>query len=239
MLRTWAEPIGGKLPHRVLPELVFAERMWSGDEQLALSVPNGPALFAPARPHARPEDAQSAAEWSEIAVALIVLQRHTHQQLTMPHGLSGSEALAIKSAAELVEKGTAEISWDQLRISGPVVPLQGGAAILVYQPLKITYDDATIEFDVTMQQECDAVEAVEVTAEYIVVRPQNGAPVRRTLVPRGDYDYRVMSRPLNSASNGAADLEHLTVPELRSLARERGLVGYSRLLKAQLIASLA
>jgi hypothetical protein len=43
-LSTWAAPLGGKLPHRVLPELQFAQWLWSGKHATALSVPNGPAL---------------------------------------------------------------------------------------------------------------------------------------------------------------------------------------------------
>ena len=159
-LSTWATPLGGKLPHKVLPELRFAQRLWSGRHATALSVPNGPALVSATRPPARPADADEAEQWAEIALALTILQRFSIQQLKMPHKLSAKEWHTIRSAAELVVHGKAEREWEDFRIISPVVPLDGAAAILAFQPLKIAYDNRTFELDATIRQECDMVEAV-------------------------------------------------------------------------------
>lgn len=244
-LSTWAVPIGGKLPHRVLPELRFAERLWSGQHRVALSVPNGPALVNAEQPPARSDDAKGAELWADIALALSVLQRFTLQQLKMPHKLGAKESHTIRSAAELVLNGTTERTWEDFRIVSPTMPLDGLAAIRAFQPLRISYDDQTFDLDATIRQDCDAVEAVEVTSEYIVVRPKDGAKLRQTLVQRGDYDYRVLAKPVSVSEQidynasptirGRDDLMRLSVRELRSLARQRGVTRYTRLRKADLV----
>jgi Rho termination factor, N-terminal domain len=248
-LSTWAAPLRGKLPHRVLPELEFAQRLWSGKHAVALSVPNGPALVKATRPPARPDDANEAQQWAEIAAALTVLQRFSLQQLKMPHKLSAREWHTIRSAAELTINNTAERDWENFRIVSPAMPLDGPAAILAYQPLRIAYDNQTVELDATIRQECDLVEAVEVTAEYILVRPKDNAKLRQSLVARSELDYRVLAKPLGGTEPGRSlgpivpasmpstrdNLARLSVPELRSMAREQGLTGYSNLRKADLV----
>lgn len=250
-LNSWEVSIGGKLPHRVLPELRFAQRLWSGQHKVAISVPNGPALVNAEQPPARPEDAKSAELWANIAHALSVLQRFTFQQLKMPHKLSAKESHTIRSAAELVINGAAERTWEDFRIVSPTMPLNGAAAIIAFQPLRIAYDDQTFDFDVTIRQECDMVEAVEVTADYIVVRPKDGAKLRQSLVARSEYDHRVLSRPLDDPNQNTPmgsgsqvvyrtrdDLLRLSVRELRTLARQSGVTGYSRLRKMDLVGLL-
>jgi hypothetical protein len=244
-LSTWAVPIGGKLPHRVLPELRFAERLWSGQHRVALSVPNGPALVKAEQPPARSDDAKEAEVWADIAIALSVLQRFTLQQLKMPHELGAKESHTIRSAAELVLKGTAERTWEDFRIVSPTMPLDGVAVIRAFQPLRISYDDQTFDLDATILQDCDAVEAVEVTSEYIVVRPKDGAKLRQTLVQRSDFDYRVLAKPVPASLEigcnasptirGRDDLVRQSVRELRLLARQRGVTRYARLRKAELV----
>jgi len=248
-LSTWQAPLSGKLPHRVLPELQFAQRLWSGKHATALSVPNGPALVKAKQPPARPEEAAEAEQWAEIAFALTVLQRFSITQLKMPHKLSGKEWHTIRSAAELVVHGKAEREWEDFRIVSPVVPLDGTAAILAFQPLKIVYDNQTFELDATIRQECDMVEAVEVTTEYIVVRPKGDAKLRQSLVARSENDYRVLAKPLASVKDRSPELADpeltrdsltgLTVPQLKCLARDAGIAGYSKLRKADLIYKLS
>ncbi|WP_082958845.1 Rho termination factor N-terminal domain-containing protein [Mycobacterium sp. E3198] len=251
-LSTWAVPLQGKLPHRVLPELEFAQRLWSGKHAAALSVPNGPALVKATRPPARPDDANGAAQWAEIAAALAVLQRFSLRQLKMPHKLSAREWHTIRSAAELTINNTAEVDWENFRIVSPAMPLDGPAAILAYQPLRIAYDNQTFELDATIRQECDLVEAVEVTSEFILVRPRDNAKLRQSLVARSELDYRVLAKPLGGVDPGTVlgpsvarstqgvrgELTRLSVGELRSIARERGLTRYSKLRKAELVEAL-
>lgn len=250
-LSTWAAPIRGKLPHKVYPKLRFAQRLWSGEHATALSVPNGPALVKAKRPPARPDEADEARRWAEIAFALTVLQRLSIEQLKMPHTLSAKESHTIRSAADLVINGKAEREWEDFRIVSPVVPLDGAVAILAFQPLKITYDNQTFELDATVRQECDMAEAVEVTPEHIIVRPKNNAKLRQTLVARGEHDYRVLSKPASYDEDKSCELTNpkpvrhirqsllqLSVPELKALARVGGIAGYSRLRKADLIEAL-
>lgn len=248
-LSTWPAPLHGKLPHRVYPELRFAQRLWSGKHGTALSVPNGPALVQAKHPPARPEEAAEAEQWAEIAFALTVLQRFSITQLKMPHKLSGKEWHTIRSAAELVVHGKAEREWEDFRIVSPVVPLDGTAAILAFQPLKIAYDNQTFELDATIRQECDMVEAVEVTTKYIIVRPKGNAKLRQSLVARSENDYRVLSKPLASDEDGPRELADpkptrdslmgLSVPQLKRLAQEAGMAGYSKFRKADLINKLS
>jgi hypothetical protein len=129
------------------------------------------------------------------------------------------------------------------------MPIDGVAAIRAFQPLRISYDDQTFDLDATIRQDCDKVEAVEVTSEYIVVRPKDGAKLRQTLVQRSEYDYRVMTKPVSvteqiehNASPDAAstirardELMRLSVRQLRSLARQRGVTRYARLRKGDLV----
>lgn len=247
-LNTWGVPIRGKLPHKVYPELLFAQRLWSGKHATALSVPNGPALVNAKRPPARPDEADEARGWAEIAFALTVLQRLSIKQLKMPYKLSAKESHTIRSAAQLVIDGTAECEWEDFQIVSPVVPLDGTVAILAFQPLKIAYDDQTFELDASIRQECDMVEAVEVTKERIIVRPKNNAKLRQRLVARSENDYRVLSKPVNSAEGRSRELPEveptrhtreglarLTVSQLKSLARAAGISGYSRLRKMDLL----
>jgi hypothetical protein len=252
-LSTWPAPLRGRLPHRVLPELQFAQRLWSGKHAVALSVPNGPALVKAERPPSRPEEADEAEQWAEIAVALTILQRFSLQQLKMPHKLSAREWHTIRSAAELTINSTAERDWENFRIVSPTMPLDGAAAILAYQPLRISYDNQTYELDATIRQECDLVQAVEVTCEYIIVRPRDNAKLRQTLVARSEFDYRVLAKPIGAAGpDGSigptfapamqrtrAELRQLSVSELRAMAKALGLTGYSKRRKADLIETLA
>ncbi|MCW4356166.1 hypothetical protein ONR57_22935 [Hoyosella sp. YIM 151337] len=196
-ISAWAVPIGDKLPHRVLQELVFAQKLWSGDFYVCLTIPNGPALVESTRPPARPHVLHSAQQWTDVAVNLMVLQRFSHRQLRMPHYLTGKEAHTIESAAQMALTGTIEHSWENLRVVSPAMPLTGIAALVVFQPLVLVYDGATHELDITVRSVCDQVEAVEVADDHILVRPVNGAKVRSTLVPRSEYDYRVLTRPVD------------------------------------------
>lgn len=247
-LSTWQEPIGGRLPHHVLPELAFAQRIWSGSDSMVIAVPNGPTLVKPARLPERLDDAAAAERWANIATALVVLQKYTLQQLRMPTELSGKEADSITLAAELVLKKSRERSWDRLKIVSPAVPLDGVAAIVAFWPLRLVYDEQAFEFDVTVRQECDAVEVLEVSDDHLWVRPVDGAPVRETLVQRGDYDYRVLSRRVMDSHNqgwaattppSQPDLSALKVAELREMAKSRQRQGYSRLRKSELIMLLS
>ncbi|ROZ87995.1 hypothetical protein EEB19_22540 [Gordonia sp. OPL2] len=247
-VKTWPVPIGGKLPHRVLPELLFAQMLWSGDFYICLTIPNGPALVESIRPPARSDDLLSAQQWTSVAVNLRALQRFTHKQLRMPHYLTGKEAHAIESAAQMALTGTIESTWENLRIVSPAMPLTGAAAILAFQPLRLTYDGDTHELDITVRHLCDRVEAVEVTDDHILVRPVDGAKVRSTLVQRSEYDYRVLTRPADAEATLGPNrpqlpetddqLGSLTVPELRARCRDQGMTGYSGLRKQELIERL-
>jgi hypothetical protein len=239
---TWAKQIAGASPHQVLPSLLFATRLWSGGQQVEIRVPHGPSVIPPTPVAVNAALAESAQDWTEIVQDLISVQRWTPVPLKVPHHGDGGEVALLRRAAKLTaaDEPVAR-SWDSLRIvqHHPDVPMAGEWELLSFSGISITLDGRQINLNVTVQQHCERVEAIETGPGYVVVRPVGNAPVLELMVEQNpDRDGRVVARPLTqeaAGTGGVRDLQERTVTELRDLARTLGLSGYSGLRKLELV----
>lgn len=242
ILDTWAKQIAGAAPHQVQQSLLFATQLWSGGQQVEIRVPHGPTVIPPT-PVAEDVDlAESADDWTQIVQDLITVQRWTPVPLKVPHRGDGTEVASLRRAAELTmaDEPVAR-SWDSFRIvqHHPDVPMAGEWELLVFSGISITLDGRQIDLNVTVQQHCVRVEAIETGPGYVVVRPVGDAPVRELMVKQNpDRDGRVVARPLTQEAEGTGgvrDLQERTVNELRDLAKTLGLTGFSGLRKLELV----
>lgn len=103
-------PIGGRLPHIVIPGLEFL-RDWTGGETAVLALPYGKELLSFGTLPDSGLVHEQANDWLKIARALITLQPKASVQMLMPQGVTGREAQAIDEAARLVGGEIIESEW--------------------------------------------------------------------------------------------------------------------------------
>ncbi|NKY84419.1 hypothetical protein [Nocardia veterana] len=208
-LNTWQVPIAGQLPHRILASLWFAKFLWSGEYQVGVGIPCGPALVEPQPTPRRSQDAQAAEDWAMIAQHIMTAQRWCAFQLKVPESVTGAELDMLQRAAALTEaEGPIERDWETLRVvqHNPDVPMTGESELIAFAPFTIQLDGHRIELDATVEERCDRVEAIESGPGYVVVRPVGGAPVRERLVAKNpNYDGRVLTRRITPQDPDDAD----------------------------------
>lgn len=146
-------PIGGKLPHSVVPALEFL-REWTAGSTASLAIPYGKELLSfGALPNADEFHAQ-ASDWLQIARHLVQLQSVASQQLVMPTTLTGAEAEGIFEAVRLLEGEIIESDWTATQFqlgnqqalndcleSGPLFQF------LSFLPFSVKYDGSTYELE--------------------------------------------------------------------------------------------
>src|SRR5690606_19597594 len=146
-------PIGGKLPHAVIPGLEFLAE-WTSGKSAALALPYGKELlsFGPL------PDASSthelANEWLKICGSLIQLQPKASAQMLVPENLSAAEAEAIYDAARLVSGEILESEWTRFKFQlGDPERLKTRSGeehlfqFLSFLPFSVTYDGNKYELD--------------------------------------------------------------------------------------------
>lgn len=146
-------PIGGKLPHVVVPGLEFL-RDWTAGSAASLAIPHGKELLSFGElPNADIFHAQ-AGDWLQIAEHLIQLQSVASQQLVMPTTLTAAEAEVIFDAVRLLEGQIIEADWTGTQFqlgnqqalnacleSGPLFQF------LSFLPFSLKYDGSTYQLE--------------------------------------------------------------------------------------------
>lgn len=146
-------PIGGKLPHVVVPGLEFL-RDWTAGSAASLAIPYGKELLSFGElPNAEVFHAQ-AVDWLKIAEHLIKLQSVASQQLVMPTTLTGAEAEGIFDAVRLLDREIIESDWtgtqfqlgNQLALNGC---LESGPIFqfLSFLPFSVKYGGSTYQLE--------------------------------------------------------------------------------------------
>lgn len=146
-------PIGGALPHVVVPGLEFMSD-WKDEKEVSLAIPYGRVLMQlGGLPDAEPVRQQSQV-WLEVARHLMRLQAVAAQQLLMPTRLKGSEANKIEDAVRLLDGETIAAEWTDTKfhVSRPEIfetILSTGPLFqfLTFLSFNIEYDNNRYDLD--------------------------------------------------------------------------------------------